>query len=128
MEMKAKECRELSQHVKDKRMAVLKLTASSAKVNKKEDFEKMVAAIKTAKEEVESFQATFKDHCPIGGKKAEAKKMEAKSAEVKKEEPKKEEPKKEEKKEEVKKEEVKPTEVKKEEPKAEEKKPEEIKK
>jgi hypothetical protein len=122
-ELKATECRAIYKNVKEKKMAVLKLVSESSKTNKKEEFEKSVALIKSAKDEQTAIEAKFKDSC-AAPKKVEVKKIEpqvkveAKKEEVKKEEPKKEEPKKEEvKKEEPKKVEPKKEEVKKEEPK-----------
>lgn len=85
-EVRAAECSALNKHVKEKRGTLLKLTAESSKLNKKEEFEKAVASIKVTKEELASYITKYRESCAV------AKKVEVKE-EPKKEEPKKEEPK-----------------------------------
>lgn len=86
-EIRAAECSALNKHVKEKRGALLKLTAESSRLNKKEEFEKAVISIKAVKEELATYIIKYRENCPVA-KKVEVKKEESK-AEVKKEEPKK---------------------------------------
>jgi hypothetical protein len=105
---KAAECRGLNKNLKEMKDAIMKLSAEPGKLGQKEDFLKLAASIKAAKNETASFEAKYVESCfgktkPTAKKeepakleptKVEAKKVEPAKVEVKKVEPVKEEVKK----------------------------------
>jgi hypothetical protein len=66
--VKEKECKIMELELKNKKSQILKPINASSRISKKEDFDKLITEVKSAKEESTSLENKFKEKCQVAKK------------------------------------------------------------